>query len=311
MISISGVIGGLLAAGLLKMDGLRGLEGWRWLYIIEGALTLVVGVVYFFLIADTPESARYLTEEDKAIVSLRARQESTFSKDEGFSWVEIRKAATDPVIYLSGLAHLGFDTCMYAYSTFLVVIVNQFGFDRIASQGITAPVYFWCALCYLAATFLVMKYRSIFWVIMGFGLVTVAGYAMLIANLKGHAAQLVGCILAGTGIYLGVGLHVTWLAQNIAGFRKRSVSVGMQQTMGNIGGVIAGQIYRDSDKPEYTIGHGASLGLWIMALIGITIEWYVWRSRNKHRDNMTVEEKESIDARGITGDHHYNFRYAL
>lgn len=311
MIAIAGVIGGLLATGLLKMDGLRGLEGWRWLYIIEGSLTLLVGVAYFFLIADTPETARYLSDDDKVIVSLRAKQEAVFSQDEGFSWVEVRKALTDPVIYLSGVAHLGFDTCMYAFSTFLVVVVSGFGYDTIASQGITAPVYFWCAMCYLAGTLLVIKYHSIYWVIMGFGLVTIVGYAMLVANVKGQAAQLIGCIFAGTGIYLGVGLHVTWLAQNIAGFRKRSASVGMQQTMGNIGGVIAGQIYRNSDKPEYTIGHGTSLGLWVMALIGITIEWYVWRSRNKHRDNMTAEEKEGIDAKGITGDHHYSFRYSL
>lgn len=127
MISISGCVGGLLAAGLLKMDGLRGLEGWRWLYIIEGAITLVVGLAYFFLIADSPETARHLTNDDKALVILRAKQEAVFSKDEGFSWVEVRKALTDPVIYLSGVAHLGFDTCMYGFSIFLVVIVSGFG----------------------------------------------------------------------------------------------------------------------------------------------------------------------------------------
>lgn len=146
---------------------------------------------------------------------------------------------------------------------------------------------------------------------MGSGVVTCVGYAMLIANVKGQGPQLVACFLTGTGIYLAVGLHVTWLAQNIAGFRKRSVSVGMQQTMGNIGGVIAGQIYRDVDKPEYTLGHATSLGLWVMALVGITVEWYVWRTRNRRRDEMTVEEKERIDEKGITGDHHYNFRYTL
>lgn len=192
-IATSGVIGGLLATGLLKMDGLRGLAGWRWLYILEGALTMLVGLVFFFLIADTYEDARYLTEEDKAICRLRDQQEAVFSKDEGFSWVEVRKALTDPVIYLSGVAHLGFDTCMYAFATFLVVIVKVstkdqrcsssfaslaagrgaiatilprrvlsdrtqgFGYDAIASQGLTSPVYCWCAICYLGGTFLTMK----------------------------------------------------------------------------------------------------------------------------------------------------------
>jgi hypothetical protein len=108
-----------------------------------------------------------------------------------------------------------------------------------------------------------------------------------------------------------VGLHVTWLGQNVAGFRKRSVSVGLQQTIGNCGGVVAGQIYRSVDKPRYLIGHGVSLGFWMIAIAGMTAEYFIWRSRNAAREKMSAGEKDEIDVAGITGDHHYAFRYAL
>lgn len=320
--ALSGVIGGLVAAGLLKMDGLQGLRGWQWLYIIEGALTVAWGIACFYLIADKYNNARYLTEREKFIMSVRHAQEATYSHDSGFSWVEIKKAFLDPVIWLSGIVQLGLDICLYGFSTFLVVIVNQFGFDRIASQGITAPVYFCmstpltfltsvCAMVYLVGALISMKYQIRYKVLIYLAIPTAIGYIVLIANPNNIAGRLIACFLAGSAIYINVGLHVTWLGQNVAGFRKRSTSVGMQQTIGNIGGVIAGQIYRTQDKPNYRLGHAVSLAAWAVFAIGATIEFFIWRSRNAHRERMSAEEKEDMDARGIVGDHHYDFRYAL
>lgn len=74
---------------------------------------------------------------------------------------------------------------------------------------------------------------------------------------------------------------------------------------------IAGQIYRTNHKPVYRLGHAASLGFWCVALIFATLEWYIWRRRNAQRDAMTEDEKAALDERGVTGDHHYKFRYVL
>jgi MFS family permease len=331
--AISGVLGGLIAAGFLKMDGLQGLRGWQWLYIIEGALTILVGIIVYFAIANTYQSARYLNDREKWMMDVRQAQEAAFNHDDGFSWAEIRKAFTDPVIWLSGVVQLGLDVCLYGFSTFLVVIISewrlrcmltpdQFGFDRIASQGITAPVYFCkltarlyltpvCALTYLVGALVSMRYSVRYFVLLPLAIVTAIGYAVLIGYPPTVGGQLVGCFLAGAGIYICVGLHVTWLGQNVAGFRKRSVSVGLQQTIGNCGGVVAGQIYRSVDKPRYLIGHGVSLGFWMIAIAGMTAEYFIWRSRNAAREKMSAGEKDEIDVAGITGDHHYAFRYAL
>jgi hypothetical protein len=112
---MSGVIGGLIATGFLKMDGLRGLAGWRWLYIIEGALTIVVGIGAAFVIADTYEEARYLTDREKFVMKVRQAKAFAFTRDEGFSWAEFWKYIRDPMIYLSGFVLLCMDTCMYGF----------------------------------------------------------------------------------------------------------------------------------------------------------------------------------------------------
>jgi MFS family permease len=192
-----------------------------------------------------------------------------------------------------------------------VVIVNQFGFDKIASQGITAPVYFFCAVVYLVGALVSMRYDVRYKVLIVLSVPTMVGYAVLIGNPTSIAGRLIACFLAGSGIYINVGLHVTWLGQNIAGFRKRSTSVGMQQTIGNIGGVVAGQIYRTQDKPGYRLGHAVSLACWVGAMIGMTVEYFIWRKRNAERAVMTEEKKALIDDKGITGDHHYSYVYSL
>lgn len=71
--SIAGAFSGLLAFAISKMDGTAGLEGWRWIFILEGIATVVVAFAAFFLIHDFPDTASFLTEEEKAFVIHRLK----------------------------------------------------------------------------------------------------------------------------------------------------------------------------------------------------------------------------------------------
>ncbi|TXT15626.1 hypothetical protein VHUM_00129 [Vanrija humicola] len=304
---VSGIVGGLIATGFLKMHGLRGLAGWQWLYTIEGALTILIGIGSAFVIADTHESAGYLTERQHFLMRVRAAKSAAYTRDDGFVWADFKRHARDPMIYLSGFVLLCMDVCMYGFSTFLVVIINGLGFTPIVSQALTAPVYFWGAAVYLVGAVISDRYSVRYKIIVPCGLVTAVGYAILVSYPRSVGVRLFATFLCAH-LYICVGLHVTWLGQNMAGYRKRSFAIGTQLTMGNIGGIIAGQIYRTPDKPVYRLGHGASLAFWVTALIFATLEWYIWRKRNIARDNMTPEERAADENEG---DHAADFRYVL
>ncbi|KAM0812387.1 putative Major facilitator superfamily (MFS) profile domain-containing protein [Seiridium cardinale] len=64
-VAIAGAFGGLFAFGIGYMDGLSGQRGWRWIFIIEGLPSIVVGVAAGFFLANSPEEAHYLDENDK------------------------------------------------------------------------------------------------------------------------------------------------------------------------------------------------------------------------------------------------------
>lgn len=59
------LLGGLLAAAISNMDGIGGKKGWEWIFIIEGLLTVVVAVISFWMVHDFPDTARFLTPEER------------------------------------------------------------------------------------------------------------------------------------------------------------------------------------------------------------------------------------------------------
>ena len=66
------MFGGLLASAIAKMDGVRDMSSWRWIFILEGITTILIGCISYFLIPDFPEDAKWLSPEEKDFVITRA-----------------------------------------------------------------------------------------------------------------------------------------------------------------------------------------------------------------------------------------------
>lgn len=114
--SLAGAFGGLLAAAIGKMNGMRGYLGWRWIFILEGTLTCVVAIFFFFVLPCFPEDAKWLGEEERAYVKARLR------KDQGRSAAERKITARDVgnvfkdfKIFLGGFMYFGLIVPAYGY----------------------------------------------------------------------------------------------------------------------------------------------------------------------------------------------------
>ena len=81
---MSNSFGGLIAAGLVSgLDGKGGLEGWRWLFIVEGAATAFVGVAVYFVLPSYPSKTKFFTEEQRRLAVWRTTQDANGEPDEG------------------------------------------------------------------------------------------------------------------------------------------------------------------------------------------------------------------------------------
>ena len=122
--SIAGAFSGLLAFGIAKMDGIGGLEGWRWIFIIEGILTVVVAVFAFFALYDFPETAGFLTQEERDFIAFRLKYQGQgkphtaedsdgssphvqVAQAEEFAWKYVWQAVSDWQIWVNILVCWG------------------------------------------------------------------------------------------------------------------------------------------------------------------------------------------------------------
>src|ERR1700761_9113751 len=100
---LSSCFGGLIAAGIIGgMDNVAGYASWRWLFIIEGAATVLVGLCAIALFPDYPRNTRWLSREEQLFAEWRLSNEvaGIVDKDESGVWGGVRQAVCDPVTYL-------------------------------------------------------------------------------------------------------------------------------------------------------------------------------------------------------------------
>jgi MFS family permease len=94
--SMAGAFSGLLAYAIAQMDGVAGYAGWRWIFILEGILTVVVAIAAFFLLHDFPDTASFLTTEEKAWVVHRLKYQGSkksgrvVAESDHFQWKYVR-----------------------------------------------------------------------------------------------------------------------------------------------------------------------------------------------------------------------------
>ncbi len=238
--ALAGATGGLLAYAIGFMDGVAGLRGWRWIMIIEGLPTFVLGLASFFILADDPAHAYYLTPRDKALMTARqARQVGHTPSAQNFHRRDVRHALTDWKVYAFCLGQFGADTMLYGYSTFLPTIIKTFGHWSAAQvQALTIPCYVLGAVTYLLVARLSdrQQLRGLYCVV--FGAVSVVGYAILMADV-GPGAHYFACFVVALGLYVVVGLPLAWLPANNPRYGKRTTAGGLQLMVGNCSGIMA------------------------------------------------------------------------
>lgn len=292
--AISGAFGGLLAFGLLQMDGVANWQGWRWLFAIEGGLSILGFPVLIILLPHDPRKVWWLTDEEKSVLSVRLEKYDDFHQDEKFSFKEVGRAFRDLSFYLFCSYQICADVTMFGISTFLPSIIKGMGFTSYSTQLMTIPIYF---VSYLS--FALVGYLSDKFGIRGIFLVAclsceVIGYSILI-SVDSLGVRYYGCIMIAFGLYVGSGLSLMWLNNNVAGHYKRATASGMATTIGNIGGVVVGQTYTSDTAPRYFKGLKITLGLTCGGILFSSLIWGNFYRKNKMHERQMRQLEEDGD----------------
>lgn len=315
--ALSGSFGGLLAAAIDKMDGVSGLEGWRWIFILEGLATVIIAFMSFWMVHDFPAEAKFLSKEDRARVLLRLQRDKQASAhDERLKLSAVTDALKDWKTYAGMLIYMGPLMPLYSFSLFLPTIIQNMSFtDKsqvIRNQLLSVPPYALAAIATVAIGFWSdrIQRRGIF--NMACGLVGSAGFIMLIASTN-PVVQYIGTFLGALGIYPSVSLTIAWVANNVEGVYKRGVVLGIVIGWGNLNGVVSSNVF--FNKPRFFEGHATIIGYLFIAMFGgSALMAYLLDRENKKRlageRDYLIEGKSQSEIEAM-GDNRPDFIYTL
>ena len=285
------------------MRGIGGQEGWRWIFYIEGILTVVVGAVAFFLINDFPsDRPKFLTEDECNRTIRRLQEDAGPGAGENFCWKQVIAAFTDSKIYLFCAAYIGIVVPFYSLALFSPTIIQSLGFKTYRAQLMTAPPYVFAFITTMITAYFSDRYarRAIF--ILFWITISIVGFIILIV-VEDLNVKYIGIVLTTGGISPCVATCITFLSGNISPHTKRATALAFMLSVGNSGGAISGQLYRAQDAPRFIFGHAINLGFCIMALITSTALLIILRTENRRRDRLygSASTSNKVHVVGTTG----------
>jgi sugar phosphate permease len=251
------MFGGPISGALLELDGLMGLHGWQWLFMIEGIGTIAIGFFVLWYLTDRPADARWLTQEERDVLTEVVNAEDREKAAAGH--VKLGKALTDPrllqfcaIYFLIQIAGYGF--AFYMPSQVSALLQMKIGL----TVGFVSAIPWLCAV--ISAIFypsLAVKtgYRR------AFGMLALLGIAVGLSasgNLPPAWAIFALCFVA-MGIICSQPIFWTFPSGYYSGYAAAG-SLAVINSIGNLGGFFAPNL-----KVWAEVGFGPNAGLYAVA----------------------------------------------
>jgi MFS family permease len=259
------------------MKGIGGYSGWRWIFIIEGALIVVIAIMPFWQVHDFPDEAKFFSEADRdRVLRHLAQDKQSSARHEEFKMAYVWSALQDWKTYVSMLIYMGPLMPLYSISLFLPTIIANLSFTEktqiIRNQLLSVPPY------------------------AGGTVVTIAvGFTMLIASTN-PGVQYASTFFAVIGIYATIPTTIAWVANNVEGVYQRGIVLGIMIGWGNLNGIVSSNMW--SDALRFIAGHATSIAYLTVCLFGGSVLFHVLLSRENAKRmagerNYLVRERRS------------------
>lgn len=190
---LSGAFGGLIAYAIQTMGFRHGLAPWRWLFIVEGIISIVICTTSWFTMPTSAERAWFLDDKEKEAMMARRANDAIFKgTEEKLDWSDIRNAVFEPFVWLGGITLFANSTATLGFGVFLPTIIRGMGYTNLQANYLTIPVYLFIALCCFLCAFGADRLKSRAIPLFILPLLTIIGYAMVIGSPKqgvGYAAM--------------------------------------------------------------------------------------------------------------------------
>ncbi|KAF4581275.1 hypothetical protein EYR40_002861 [Pleurotus pulmonarius] len=317
-----------LAFGVLRLRGHEGKEGWRWLFLVEGCITLAIGIATFFKMPPSPTDTKkwyrpngWFTEREEYIAVSRILRDDPSKGDmhnrEGLTLKRLWQAMCDYDLWPLYLVGLMFGIPISPPGSYLTLSLRNLGFNTFQTNLLAIPSTVGNMLNMLAITLISELVNDRSFVAMGEDIWALP-FLVAIYCLPAKPNQWIYFGLA-SGLLSYPYTHpiqVAWCSRNAGAVASRTVNASLYNMFVQASGIIAAQIYRKDDAPRYRRGNTILITICVFNLVILypgTKAYYIWRNRQRARiwDAMTSEEKVTyLQTTKDVGNRRLDFRFA-
>lgn len=325
---LTNVFSSLLAAAILNLDGKGGWSGWQYVFLIEGLITLAVGLAAFFLMVPSAVQTKtwfrphgWFTErETKIIVNKVLRDDprkGEMNNRQGVGPKLLWKAVKDydlwPIYAIRLLTDSGTGTLNTYFS---IIFKGKFSAVIIDLLRVPAPAL--SCFTQLLECYLIGHFQQYAWVFLCVPL----WYIPFIAAFRWWDGFTTDVWTTFALLFLCLSAFTTppissaWCSHNSNSLRTRTVSLALCNIAGQLGTIVSSELFRKDDAPLYKRGLTQMFAMSIGSVVLILLTRLYFWSRNRKRDTiwnqMTDEEKSDYKLNTKTeGNKRLDFRFTL
>jgi MFS family permease len=232
--ALANAIGAPMGGMLLDLDGLLGYQGWEWVFLATGIPAVIAGIVTIFYLDDTPDKAKFLTQDEKDWLKKRIASENSGMEDnadDGF------RALINPRVLFMSLCFVGFPLAAYGLSYWLPTIVKSFGVSNTMNGFINIIPWIAVAIAlYVVPAAADRSQNKIPFIV---GPAFVGAFCLLMSALvTGPVLQFTFLCIAAAGIFAGQPVFWSLPGRFLKG-AGAAAGLAAINSVGNLGGFIA------------------------------------------------------------------------
>ncbi|KAA1083034.1 hypothetical protein PGT21_023514 [Puccinia graminis f. sp. tritici] len=322
--ALSGALSGVFAYWLIQLDGVCGIPGWGWIFIVEGIFTTLCGVAGFFIFPRSLSTCGFLTPDQRRIMTVRLEQDRPLEvqmTEEKFSWYQVACAFKSPHVLLAAASLFMIGSNLYGLAYFEPSIVKTFGYSARMTQLVSVPPFAVGFVAMLVSSYLSDHYGARGATAIAMASLAFAGYLMFMIS-NSTVVRYFSLFLSTAGIYSASPTLYAWIANNSAPHYRKATAIALGPIAANTGGIVSTWLFSSSQNTHYQAAPIVNIcfSAGIAILCSINLIWL--RSCNQKREAQK-EETDVLTEKGQSivknmdyeewlrlGDKYQTFRYA-
>ncbi|WOO86240.1 MFS transporter prlL [Vanrija pseudolonga] len=251
---VAGAFGSLLAGGIIEsMDGLAGTHGWQWLFIIEGCVSVVLGVVAYFVLPNYPATTPWLTEHEKQLATRRILYAQAQEEGPSIGLAQaFKEALKDPKTWCFLLAYNFINPpCTITY--FIPTLVEAMNYEGRMAQFMAVPVYLVSLVFSIIGGIIADRTRQKAAVIAAAGILSTFMFVFC-AIVQNAKIKYVFLCFGGAGIWTALPVFLSWVVIMFDGREKRAIAIAWINGFGQLSSIYGAFFWPEKDAPRYATG---------------------------------------------------------